>query len=192
MGKETSSVNVTIFEPEERNRQVIAAALRVEGMDGVRFIGDLSEAGEGVMIYICAPGEPPPEGKSLAAADIFMKPVRLGALIERVRRHQKNFSGIKSTGKTIKIATQILDVENNFLGTVRLTEKETAILTFLHENKNRTVARQELLDAVWGYAEGVETHTLETHIYRLRQKIEKDAANPKILLTEENGYRLSP
>lgn len=187
-----SSESVAIFEPEERSRQVIAAALRVEGMGGVRFIGDLSEAGEGAVIYICAPGESPPERKSLAPADIFTKPLRLGNLLERIRRRQKSSSSIKGTGKAIKIAAQILDVENNFLGTIRLTEKETAILIFLHENKNRTVARQELLDAVWGYAEGVETHTLETHIYRLRQKIEKDAANPKTLLTEENGYRLAP
>lgn len=191
MGKETSSANVTIFEPEERSRRVIATAMRAEGMADVRFTGDWQEAGEGALICICAQGESPPEIKSLAIADIFIKPLRLGNLLERIRRHQKNFSGIKGAGKAIKIAAQILDVENNFLGTTRLTEKETAILAFLHANKNRTVARQELLDAVWGYAEGVETHTLETHIYRLRQKIEKDAANPEILLTEENGYRLS-
>lgn len=74
--------------------------------------------------------------------------------------------------------------------TVRLTEKERDILCRLLENRGRTVSRRELLDAVWGFAAGVETHTLETHIYRLRGKIEADPARPAIILTEENGYRI--
>ena len=71
---------------------------------------------------------------------------------------------------------------------IRLTEKETAILVCLSSGK--TLSRQELLNAVWAYVDGVETHTLETHIYRLRQKIEKDPSQPAFLLTEEDGYRL--
>lgn len=73
---------------------------------------------------------------------------------------------------------------------IKLTEKENAILSYLFENAGRTVSRKELLTAVWEYAEGVETHTLETHIYRLRQKIEKTPSEPEILLTSENGYIL--
>lgn len=71
---------------------------------------------------------------------------------------------------------------------VRLTEKEVAILLKLARAAGRAVSRQSLLDEVWAYAQGVETHTLETHIYRLRQKIEIDPAAPKILLTQEDGY----
>ena len=75
---------------------------------------------------------------------------------------------------------------------VRLTEKETAILRFLYRAGQMAVSRETLLQEVWGYNSGVTTHTLETHIYRLRQKIEKDAANPEILVTEAGGYKLVP
>ena len=73
----------------------------------------------------------------------------------------------------------------------RLTEKERDILLVLLDAGGQLVLRRALLDSVWGYASGVETHTLETHIYRLRQKIETDPARPQILLTAEDGYALN-
>ena len=75
---------------------------------------------------------------------------------------------------------------------VRLTEKETAILRFLYRAGQMPVSRETLLQEVWGYNSGVTTHTLETHIYRLRQKVEKDASAPAILVTEGGGYKLMP
>jgi DNA-binding response OmpR family regulator len=75
---------------------------------------------------------------------------------------------------------------------VRLTEKETAILKYLFRAGGKVVARDVLLNEVWGYNAGVTTHTLETHVYRLRQKIERDPGNAEILLTEPGGYRLAP
>lgn len=71
---------------------------------------------------------------------------------------------------------------------VRLTEKETAILAYLKESDGEPVSREALLSYVWSYADTVETHTLETHIYRLRQKIEPDPSNPVILITMDDGY----
>ena len=75
---------------------------------------------------------------------------------------------------------------------IRLTEKETNILKYLYRAGEKPVSREELLAEVWGYNAGVTTHTLETHVYRLRQKIESDPANAKLLLTEAGGYRLAP
>ena len=75
---------------------------------------------------------------------------------------------------------------------VRLTEKETAILRYLYRAGQRPVSREVLLQEVWGYNSGVTTHTLETHIYRLRQKVERDASTPSILVTEGGGYKLIP
>jgi DNA-binding response OmpR family regulator len=73
---------------------------------------------------------------------------------------------------------------------IRLTEKETNILKYLYRAQETVVARDVLLHEVWGYNAGVTTHTLETHIYRLRQKIEPDPANVRLLVTESGGYRL--
>ncbi len=74
---------------------------------------------------------------------------------------------------------------------IRLTEKETNILKFLYR-ADGVVARDVLLHEVWGYNAGVTTHTLETHIYRLRQKIEAEPSNARLLVTESGGYRLMP
>lgn len=73
---------------------------------------------------------------------------------------------------------------------LRLTEKETAILAYLH-TAGAPVSREALLERVWSYVPEVETHTLETHIYRLRQKIEEDPSSPKILLTQGDGYSVA-
>ena len=75
---------------------------------------------------------------------------------------------------------------------IRLTEKETAILRYLYRIGNKTVSREALLGEVWGYNAAVTTHTLETHVYRLRQKIEADPQQAQILVTEAGGYRLEP
>ena len=74
---------------------------------------------------------------------------------------------------------------------IRLTEKETAILETSIAPATRR-SREELLAEVWGYNAGVTTHTLETHVYRLRQKIEPNPAAARILLTEAGGYKLMP
>ncbi len=75
--------------------------------------------------------------------------------------------------------------------TATLTEKENEILAFLYNHAPKTVSKKDLLGNIWEYADNVETHTLETHIYRLRQKIEKDPANPEILMTSGSGYKLN-
>ena len=75
---------------------------------------------------------------------------------------------------------------------IKVTEKELEILKFLFGAGDKIISRDVLLHEVWGYNSGVTTHTLETHVYRLRQKIERDPSNAELLVTEPGGYRLKP
>jgi DNA-binding response OmpR family regulator len=125
------------------------------------------------------------------ADDAVPAPIRLVALLGRIRsrlsRHEVGHDAVVSLGPhSFRPGMKQIDVEGRV---VRLTEKETAILRYLMR-AGGPVARDELLSQVWGYNSGVTTHTLETHVYRLRQKIEPDPAAASILVTDPAGYRL--
>lgn len=125
----------------------------------------------------------------------FIRPVRIGNILDHARSLQKTAIRNK-TPKTIPIGSCSLHVQTgclcdkNGLEIVRLTDKEIQILVFLTNQDGQETERDTLLKAVWDYADNVETHTLETHIYRLRQKIESDPSHPEILVTTEKGYVL--
>ncbi len=119
----------------------------------------------------------------------FKFPVLLARLRAQLRTHEQSEDAIFQLGPyTFKPAMKMLvDPRER---KIRLTEKETNILKFLYRAADGVVARDVLLHEVWGYNAGVTTHTLETHIYRLRQKIEPDPSNARLLVTESGGYRL--
>jgi DNA-binding response OmpR family regulator len=134
-------------------------------------------------------------GLESGANDYVVKPFRFAVLLARIRaqlrQHEASEDAVFSVGPySFRPGSKMLASSNG--KKVRLTEKETAILRFLYRAGQAAVSRETLLQEVWGYNSGVTTHTLETHIYRLRQKIEKDAANPEILVTESGGYKLVP
>ena len=133
-------------------------------------------------------------GLDAGANDYVCKPFKFFVLLARIRaqlrQHEQSENATFSLGPyTFKPASKILITENE--EKVRLTEKETNILKFLYRSKDGMVARDVLLHEVWGYNANVTTHTLETHIYRLRQKIELDPRNARLLITEQGGYRLN-
>jgi DNA-binding response OmpR family regulator len=115
-------------------------------------------------------------------------PVRLGLVIDRARALAAPEQAERAFGDCVLQMHEA--VLRRGTQVVRLTEKERDILAALHDAGAAGMERQALLEAVWGYSAAVETHTLETHIYRLRQKIESDPAQPALLLTDERGYRL--
>ena len=134
-------------------------------------------------------------GLESGANDYVTKPFRFGVLLARIRAqlrsHEASEDAVFRIGPyTFRpSAKQLLDEKG---AKIRLTEKETSILKYLYRAGEKPVTREELLAEVWGYNAGVTTHTLETHVYRLRQKIEPDPAHAKLLITEPGGYRLEP
>ena len=133
-------------------------------------------------------------GLDAGANDYVAKPFKFPVLLARIRAqlrtHEQSEDAVFQLGPyTFKPAHKVLLTEDD--RKIRLTEKETNILKFLYRSSEGVVARDVLLHEVWGYNAGVTTHTLETHIYRLRQKIEPDPSNAQILLTESGGYKLA-
>lgn len=129
--------------------------------------------------------------KSGSEGKTFSAPVHVGQIIDQIEYFKNKAQ--KKEDATIHFGKARLNVHVgtfiNESGTkIQLTEKEVEILAYLNDKKGQIVTREELLNTVWNYAKDVETHTLETHIYRLRQKIESDPTSPTIIKTEENGY----
>jgi len=150
----------------------------------------LREAGGGrPVLQLGGEADPLPEGISERVA----KPVRVVELLARLHALLATFeaspeAAISLPGYAFHPAGKLLQALDG--ARIRLTEKEAAILLYLHRAGGRAVPRGELLGEVWGYSSLVTTHTLETHIYRLRRKMEADPQEARLLVTDEGGYRL--
>ena len=134
-------------------------------------------------------------GLEAGANDYVTKPSRFAVLLARIRaqlrQHEQSEDAVFTIGHySFRPSAKMLVDERG--QKIRLTEKETAILKFLYRAGEKVITRDVLLHEVWGYNSGVTTHTLETHIYRLRQKIEKDPSKAELLVTDVGGYKLVP
>ena len=134
-------------------------------------------------------------GLEAGANDYVTKPFRIAVLLARIRAQLRQHE--QSEDATFTVAQYTFKPSQKLLldqrgGKIRLTEKEAAIIKYLYRADQKVVTRDVLLEEVWGYNSGVTTHTLETHVYRLRQKIERDPSNAEILVTESGGYKLVP
>jgi DNA-binding response OmpR family regulator len=128
------------------------------------------------------------------AVDYLMKPLRLNELLARLNAQLRAFDASEHATFMIgrysfRPSTKQLTDRTGLR--LRLTNKEVEILKFLYKAGEEVVTRSTLLDKVWGYNSGVTSHTLETHIYRLRQKIELNPADCQMLVTAQGGYRLN-
>ena len=134
-------------------------------------------------------------GLEAGANDYIAKPFKFAVLLARIRaqlrQHEQSEDAVFTIGDySFRPAQKMMVTDDG--NKVRLTEKETSILKYLYRADQKVITRNVLLEEVWGYNSGVTTHTLETHIYRLRQKIEKDPSNATLLVTESGGYKLVP
>ncbi len=167
-------------------------------MDGRELCRQLRRAGIMVPIVMLTAADSEADtvlGLDAGANDYVTKPFRLNVLLARLRAHLRQNAlsdeAVLTIGPYTFRPSAKLMTDASGRKKVRLTEKEAAILKFLYR-AGRVIGRSTLLGEVWGYNAAVTTHTLETHVYRLRQKIERDPAHAEILVTEPGGYRLLP
>jgi len=164
---------------------VLLAAENNEEADAA--CGSLRE--RGVKAPILLLGDAAGEG----ADDFLPKPFRIAHLLTtmraQLRQHEKGEDGTRLGRMEFRPSEKSLI--DDMGETIRLTEKETAILKYLLRAEEAGVGREELLSEVWGYNSGVTTHTLETHVYRLRRKLGQNDSGDEILMTEPGGYRLA-
>ncbi|OUI95816.1 transcriptional regulator [Acetobacter indonesiensis] len=184
--------------PDSRFDAILLDVTLPDG-DGRDFCAELRKEGLRMPIIMLTGSDDEADivrGLDAGANDYVAKPFRIAELLARLRAQLRLFENSEDAVFTIgpytfrPSAKLLQEPQKN--RRIRLTEKETAILKFLYRAGTRPVPRQVLLNEVWGYNAAVTTHTLETHIYRLRQKIEPDPANASLLITEGGGYRLNP
>lgn len=163
--------------------------------DGRALCRELRDKGIGEPIILLTAADSDADeiaGLEAGADDYVTKPFRFHLLMARIHAHirtrdRSEEAAYRIGPYTFKPSAKVLLTEEE--KKIRLTEKETNILKFLYRTGG-TVPRETLLHEVWGYNPSVTTHTLETHIYRLRQKIECNPGDARILVTESGGYRL--
>ena len=134
-------------------------------------------------------------GLELGADDYVTKPFSLRELLARIKAILRR-GGLKSTSSAVTTIGKLsvnfeTYTSTNSFGPVRMSHKEYDILNYLLQRKNEIVSRYELLEKVWGYEESPTTRTVDNFIVKLRQKIEEDPNEPKIILTVHGtGYKL--
>jgi DNA-binding response OmpR family regulator len=165
-----------------------------DGRDLCRAFRDAGISGPIILLTAAGSDADTVQGLEAGANDYVTKPFRFAVLMARVHAHLRSHGHSEDAQYrigpyTFRPSAKLLIGEA--AKKIRLTEKETNILKFLHRS-GETVPRETLLHEVWGYNPAVTTHTLETHIYRLRQKIETDPSRARLLVTESGGYRLMP
>jgi DNA-binding response OmpR family regulator len=167
----------------------------INGREACRQIRAAQVSSPIIMLTAADTDDDTVKGLDAGANDYVTKPFKVAVLLARIRAQLRSHE--QSEGAVFHLgayefrpsAKMLVDAGQK---KIRLTEKETNILKYLYRAGEKPVSREELLAEVWGYNAGVTTHTLETHVYRLRQKIEPDPSNAKLLLTEAGGYRLAP
>ncbi len=196
--RECGSAAAALLIIRQQRFDAVLVDFALRDMDGCELCRQLRRAGLDVPIVMLSAADSAAStarAVEAGANDCLTRPFRVNVLLARLRSHLRRSD--RDDDAVLTIGPYAFRPSARLLSdpagrrTVRLTEKEAAILEFLYR-AGRTIDRDTLLGEVWGYNAEVTTHTLETHVYRLRRKIERDPANAEILVTEPGGYRLLP
>ncbi|MAE51582.1 MAG: hypothetical protein CMH27_07210 [Micavibrio sp.] len=177
-----------IIQPEPESAALLQRALDERGLTVCQVVPVMPKDDEGAQVIAIMRRDDP---SAASATYVIEPPYRFGHLLDVIKNLQdKNDNPLRRV-----YASCALDTAHCLFFTpdqpdgIRLTEKEKDILLYLSEcDPQSPVTKEALLEGVWGFNQNVETHTLETHVYRLRQKIEKNPAKPLFLITKDDGY----
>ncbi len=204
------SHEIACLAPDPARLQLLETAAHVLGhkTQPCQALEDLPETPELVLCWDILPEDEDVRKKSILLAGqnypvdikeffhVFEMPYRAGALVDVIRRFfgsgpAYNVPAEIPLGNAVFRPRESVFIPENAGNPLSLTEKERDILLALYQAGKDGLERSVLLDKVWAYVQGVETHTLETHIYRLRRKIEADPAAPTLLINDDGQYKLS-
>jgi DNA-binding response OmpR family regulator len=169
--------------------------LRLPDGDGLDVLRSMRKAGDRTpVIVLTARGEVEQRvlGLQLGADDYLVKPFsvhELDARMQAVQRRAAQPSAALQLGEAeVDLAGHQLRRDGH---EHRLLPKEAELLAHLLRHRGQACSREDLLRAVWGYDATPTTRTVDTHVFQLRQKLERDPAHPEWLLTVHGvGYRL--
>jgi len=159
------------------------------GKSAARILRAWREAGRRAKVFVLGESESDDD----IVAESFPKPLRLGHLLARLQFHAQ---AARAQGEPLafgpfRLEPALRQITNADSGvTIRLTEKETSLLEYLGRSET-PIAREELLAMIWGYDGRIDTHTLETHIYRLRRKLDPAGEGEALIVAEGGAYRLA-
>ena len=196
--QEASSAAAALEVVKESSHDLLILDVGLPDIDGREVCQLMRRAGVNVPIIMLAGADTEADtilGIDSGANDYVTKPFKISVLLARIRaqlrQHERSEDAVLRIGPySFRPSAKMLIDQANGDSKIRLTEMETAILKYLFRASGKVIGRDVLLQEIWGYNSSVTTHTLETHLYRLRQKIERDPSNAELLLTEPGGYRL--
>ncbi|WP_374763147.1 response regulator transcription factor [Yunchengibacter salinarum] len=194
---ETGNASETLTYLKDNSADLIILDVGLPDMDGRELCKRIRKNGVSVPIIMLTGMQSEADtvlGLDSGANDYVTKPFSFTVLLARIRAHFRQYEQSEDAVFDVgpyqfQPSSKLLE-EKSSGKKVRLTEKETAILKYLYRAGGKPVGREELLAEVWGYNSGVTTHTLETHVYRLRQKVEPESGVATLLVTEPGGYSL--
>jgi DNA-binding response OmpR family regulator len=132
--------------------------------------------------------------RGFSCFDIIVKPIIVNELLSKIRTLLAK--KLRSNDLPISIRSHWFSPKKNLFQnlqgqSIKLTEKETKIISFLYDGRGEVRSKDQLLRAIWGYDKTISTHTLETHIYRLRKKLEIMLDEKDLILKISEGYFLN-
>ena len=182
------------------NYDVMVIDRMLPRMDGLSLISALRESGNHTpVLVLSALGDVDDrvQGLHCGADDYLVKPFSMAELLARLEvLHRRASAPTPGTQTTLQVGDLTMDLLKQHVQregrVIQLQPREYKLLEFLMRHAGQVVTRAMLLEHVWGYHFDPQTNVIDVHVSRLRQKIDRDFAEPLLATVRGAGYRLGP